>query len=86
MVLINQEETIIVIDENIAVFIENDKENNRTIINVRGAGNAIFTMGSYNSVTEANIVLKKFLDAKLRGDKLFKFMQIEIKIDLKNIK
>jgi hypothetical protein len=79
MILVSQQETVIVLSDNYIIHIHQDenKEKNKVVIQLIASNGGKYEMGSYATVNIAQIIIKKFIDAKIREDKIFKFMDFE---------
>jgi hypothetical protein len=78
MILIDQNESSVFLGDSYSISIESSKKNDIFSIILMTNNNHRLVMANYEKNAIAKIALKKFIDAKLRGDKIFKFFMPKI--------
>jgi hypothetical protein len=79
MILVSQNENRIILNDDIIIDLAFQKKSKVFLINATPVSGEKYEMARYEDSKIAIIVLKKLIDAKIRGDKLFKFMNIKRK-------
>jgi hypothetical protein len=74
MIIINQLENSVFSGDNFIIDMTHDAENKRYLITLITSAGVKFNMAQYDNGDIAKIALKKFIEAKTRDEKIFKFL------------